>query len=667
MNRKKVLQKLGVTSLFALVFVAGLIVSPMIGQLAFPKTVGRLQVEIYPKNVTLFKGETETFYAMVYNGSGNYQYEWSVNGTITWHEALYEFSFLEACKIVVLSVFVQDSEGNTGYASEIVYDPIATGSYYLDVPLPLATYHIGQFTNNSVFAVNGSNWDCFLVSDNASYVSEMVTGNMTTSGGKVIWGSGDYNFTSKIYIGSNTVWEGHGRSTKFLAEETKANLRGLVENTHIFSSTLDENITIRNIWFDHPNGIGGTANTNCAITMVGVQHVTVEQCLFTNFRAHAMRFLGDTTSGNYTRHIKVLNCEAHTLGYNLIAFGAYNDGDFQFGKAIGNTISDVDTGIACVNAWDVTISENDIYNCTQSGVVTNHIGIAFEGSAGRSNRRITISNNNFGYSKAGISFIANGQTNHEITIDSNTFVGHTGATSLSGGTTTSYNIIVSNNVIDGSSLSDTLLNSYAVSGTITGNTFIGGEYRGLQIYGSNLILANNVYYNQSESLQLATASHNISVHNEVFKQVSKAGTAINVFGDFNTVQDCYFDKFNTGILLNAGADNNHVEENRFGDVTTKINDGGANNFIRWNEGYVTENSGFTTIANMENVAHGLVGTPVFLQVTALNATYDTEPLIAYGNITAFDSTYFGVSCYWLNTTAITDDVIYICWEARTWN
>lgn len=76
---------------------------------------------------------------------------------------------------------------------------IDTGNYYLDVPLPIASYYIGQFTNGSTFAVNGSNWDCFIVSTDAGYVWNQTLGNMT-NGGKLQFGSGIFQVNSKIVV-----------------------------------------------------------------------------------------------------------------------------------------------------------------------------------------------------------------------------------------------------------------------------------------------------------------------------------------------------------------------------------------------------------------------------------------------------------------------------------
>ena len=63
--------------------------------------------------------------------------------------------------IILLSLFAFQ----IGRASQI-----ATTNYVLETPLPIADVYVGQYSNTSYFAVNGSNWDNFVVSSNASYV-----------------------------------------------------------------------------------------------------------------------------------------------------------------------------------------------------------------------------------------------------------------------------------------------------------------------------------------------------------------------------------------------------------------------------------------------------------------------------------------------------------------
>ena len=55
----------------------------------------------------------------------------------------------------------------------------ATTNYFLETPIPVADYYVSQYSNSSYFAVNGSNWDNFLVDSNASYVINTCLRNLT--------------------------------------------------------------------------------------------------------------------------------------------------------------------------------------------------------------------------------------------------------------------------------------------------------------------------------------------------------------------------------------------------------------------------------------------------------------------------------------------------------
>ena len=78
-----------------------------------------------------------------------------------------------------------------------------------------------------------------------------------------------------------------------------------------------------------------------------------------------------------------------------------------------------------------------------------------------------------------------------------------------------------------------------------------------------------------------------------------------------------------------------------------------------------KNSGATFVHNGEFIAHGLLGKPTNIQITCGNVTYGGELVldvrVKWENT---NSTHFQVNVYWVNGTAITDDVIYITWTAE---
>jgi len=55
---------------------------------------------------------------------------------------------------------------------------------YLKTPLPLYDMYVGKYTNNSYFAIKGSNWDNIAVSTNATQIESYALGNITSG---TIW------------------------------------------------------------------------------------------------------------------------------------------------------------------------------------------------------------------------------------------------------------------------------------------------------------------------------------------------------------------------------------------------------------------------------------------------------------------------------------------------
>jgi len=85
----------------------------------------------------------------------------------------------------------------------------------------------------------------------------------------------------------------------------------------------------------------------------------------------------------------------------------------------------------------------------------------------------------------------------------------------------------------------------------------------------------------------------------------------------------------------------------------------ANNIVKNNRGFVTENSGTATIANNEWISHGLAGTPTTVTITPRAVTYGSPAVTFVVGVVARNSTKFQVGCYWTNGTAITTDAIVI--------
>lgn len=104
---------------------------------------------------------------------------------------------MNKAKILLTLFLILSLMGASGYVGySLVTD---TGNYYLDVPLPIASYYIGQFSNGSTYAVNGSNWNCFLVNNDAGYVWNQTLSYMI-NGGLLQFGSGVFKVNSKIVV-----------------------------------------------------------------------------------------------------------------------------------------------------------------------------------------------------------------------------------------------------------------------------------------------------------------------------------------------------------------------------------------------------------------------------------------------------------------------------------
>lgn len=79
---------------------------------------------------------------------------------------------------------------------------IDTSQYYLQVPLPLASMYVGEFSNNICFCINGSNWQDFYQNSNLTLVEQTALSD-TPSGN--IW-SQDLAFNYNLTIPANVSW-----------------------------------------------------------------------------------------------------------------------------------------------------------------------------------------------------------------------------------------------------------------------------------------------------------------------------------------------------------------------------------------------------------------------------------------------------------------------------
>ncbi len=222
-------------------------------------------------------------------------------------------------------------------------------------------------------------------------------------------------------------------------------------------------------------------------------------------------------------------------------------------------------------------------------------------------------------------------------------------------------------VITGNTIRDVyhgIISFYDDNNTVISNNYISDVEYGMKIHSSkNVITGNEIY----EAIQVGIEiddytdyqdpSNNTVTNNIIYAD----STAIRVIGGlYNYFSGNILSGSNTDISINIDSVGNIVEGNYFDSASVA----GINNVVRFNKGYKTEFYGSQIVANNEKVVHGLVATPVVVQVSCGNATYDGETIVV--GVASVSATDIQVSVYWANGTAITSDVILIYISAQTW-
>lgn len=180
------------------------------------------------------------------------------------------------------------------------------------------------------------------------------------------------------------------------------------------------------------------------------------------------------------------------------------------------------------------------------------------------------------------------------------------------------------------------------------------------------IVGTTILNNQEDGIYVLTSINvmSCSIRNNGQK-TSDTYSGIVLTGDNSRIIGNYFNGSSdeqSGVNLKFSVcDNNTIIGNQFlGHLSNAINYQ-SGNIIRYNIGFVTENSGTQTCADQEWITHGLAGTPTMVQITAGNCTYDSVAIIANYVHSSMNSTHLQANIYWANSTAIDDDVILISW------
>lgn len=183
-----------------------------------------------------------------------------------------------------------------------------------------------------------------------------------------------------------------------------------------------------------------------------------------------------------------------------------------------------------------------------------------------------------------------------------------------------------NNHFEGGSTDLCYVGPASLRNLFAGNTFNRSARHGLYIEGTDNNVSGNFFNDNTGAglCLLAAGSYNNIIGNHFYNNGGYGGghdEGIEINGDYNTIVG---NKFRKGasqlyaIRIMAGGDYNFISENDFrdGGITAAINNAGANNIIRYNAGYITENKGKSTgTGAQQTIAHGLNITPTYVLLT----------------------------------------------------
>lgn len=550
-----------------------------------------------------------------------------------------KFSPKQFAVLLLVTLLVSMGTGLTAIPS-IQANLTTTGSYYLDTPLPIADYYIGKYSNSSYFAINGSNWNNFQVSTNITD----VTLNCLKANSTILYGSGQFNFQTGITITENGVHiSGSGEEQTYWRLNDNANTSFIkidanyttVENLHIDHNgdNQDDGGISSAIWV----GWGGVPDHD-----IHLQYLHIENYYYGGIEVEGQT--GPPHAEPY--NVWIEGCTIHNgTVYNCISVHLAHDV-----WILNNYL---------YNPQEFCI---DIYSATKNIVVQGNILDAGTWSGDYKPCALGIEVGSVGTLLAP----------SYITVTGNMLLGGYRATYTgSGGNAHPMeHIVISDNVMHdytGIGLYGMSFNNDAhqcENWIISGNTITGyGE--AIKMFGSNKYM--NIHDNDLENYNEIKCQNSTFADNILRR--NSAAIGIVFYDSWNKITGNIVHNCTYGFSFDAACDYNYIVDNRFVDVYEGVQGDsiGTNSFCAYNHGYVTENTGSQIVANSENITHGLTATPVFASVTCCNATYDGNATIVSLNYTAFDATNIQVNVYWANGTAITDDVIYVMWEARTWN
>lgn len=499
-----------------------------------------LNVDISSSHNKLTLGESALLFAEVENGTAPFTYDWrfetwNVTGLLSTETGRtgnpVRYTLEESCLYINVYVTVKDSKLGTGTATLRILDPeVAVTNYFLDTPLPIADFYVGVYTNNSYFAINGTNWDNFLVSANSTYVEELVMGNVTS--GTVFLSNTAWNYSLTVPANVRVIERLDATERVFInsADSQGSPYTVSTDDTYIFTQ-------------DRVGSYINSYISTDAITAIDTASDEASSILIKSGTYYLNSANGITVQANRIiegegYETKIVANASMTTGLFKNAYGAWGNGDanitFRNLHLIGDGYDDMGLYVRMANhvradkcifedlsaGWqtyaldaieteDVAITDSWFINCGD--------GIAISGVSKGTVNGVTVSGNRFDNCSYG-----NG---HCVQLQD------------------VKNFVVSNNVCNNSEVGIYIYN--CTSGTIVGNTLYDAcmsaiYYASIHLQGGCsfvTVSGNSVYYTRNPDFNV----------NGILAQANQ--TAISITG--NTIVGNYFANSNVGIYTHG--------------------------------------------------------------------------------------------------------------------
>lgn len=373
--------------------------------------------------------------------------------------------------------------------------------------------------------------------------------------------------------------------------------------------------------------------------------------------------------------VKVVNCTCNTSNVGI------EMGAVHYVVANNFCTANTNAGIESDSAFDGVISGNVCEN-TYTGILVN------QQTDGDSENIVVVGNNTSGNSMYGIYMLNVAEAvvvgnyvcdNTEQGIWISNLTGCLVADNFVQGNTQSgiylLNAIdtdVSGNYVEGNGLHGIQL-STSDECTLQANYSSGNTQRGFSLTNADncFVDGNTVKDNTQHGIYLYTCTYNTITGNfcvdndsgdtNSYNGIDLRATSTNNFIAFNTCRNVTaaqkqrygISNFDANCTNNVVVYNN-VDSNR----TANIYTGTATITIRYNTGYVTENSGLSAVSNGDTIAHGLVGAPdeVFLTVKQADSAYAVQ-------VSAVDGTDITIYMYDIIAGAVEAANKWVSWYA----